>query len=169
MARSPWQKVEQRTRRPVLRFLFMVPVLAAATVEMAHAAAAESGQHARIDRLPDGRDAMPGEDSVYFPAASAALDGDALRLIRRHVAKLEANPQLNLTLIAHTDELGSTALEIARGQDRLNVVLRALEEAHIPLRRIRSINLGSESSSVEDCNDDACRRLRRRIDFLFHR
>lgn len=122
-----------------------------------------------IERLPDGRDARPNENSVFFAASSAKLDGEAMRVISRHIEKLLAFPQLNLTLVAHTDELGSTALEIARGQDRLNVVLRVLEEARIPARRIRSINLGSDSSPAENCTDDPCRQLRRRIDFLFHR
>lgn len=122
-----------------------------------------------IERLPDGRDAKPSESSVFFPASSAKLDAEAMRVISRHIEKLLASPHLNLTLVAHTDELGSTALEIARGQDRLDVVLRVFEEARIPLRRIRSINLGSESSPDENCTDDPCRQLRRRIDFLFHR
>jgi len=122
-----------------------------------------------IEQLPDGRSSQPGAESVYFSASSAALDDDARQVIDRHIAKLNANPGLNVTLVAHTDELGSTALEIARGQDRLNGVLRILEEARISTWRIRSINVGSENSPATDCLDDGCRRLRRRIDFLFHR
>ena len=123
----------------------------------------------RIDYLPDVRQARPTEDSVYFAASSASLDDSAWSVIRRHIARLEANPGLYLTLVAHTDELGSTALEIARGQDRLNVVQRILDEARIARTRIRTINAGSETSPAANCDDDACRRLRRRIDFLFHR
>jgi outer membrane protein OmpA-like peptidoglycan-associated protein len=169
MRRGSRQKVEQPARRFFLRSLLTVLAFANLTVATTHVAAAESGQRPRIERLPDGRDAVPSEDSIYFGVASATLDADALQVIRRHIARLEANPQLYLTLVAHTDELGSTALEIAWGQDRLNVVLKLLEAARISQRRIRSINLGSEIESSEDCSDDTCRRLRRRIDFLFHR
>ena len=132
-------------------------------------ARSEPAPNAKIERLPDGRDTQPGRDSVYFAAASAALDDEARQVIDRHVAKLAANPGLNLTLVAHTDELGSTALEIARGQDRLNVVQRVLEDARISPWRIRTLKLGSEVPPAEDCSDDDCRRLRRRVDFLFHR
>lgn len=122
-----------------------------------------------IEKLPDGRATHAGPDSIYFPASSALLDEEARKVLQRHVSRLELNPALNVTLVAHTDELGSTALEIARGQDRLNVVQRILEEARISRWRIRTVNLGSEIAPAEDCNDDNCRRQRRRIDFLFHR
>lgn len=153
------------------RFARFACMAGAALVVLAATAtnAAEDSRPNLIERLPDGRDAKPSENSVFFPASSAKLDVEAMRVISRHIEKLLAFPHLNLTLVAHTDELGSTALEIARGQDRLNVVLRVLEEARIPARRIRSINLGSELSPAENCNDDPCRQLRRRIDFLFHR
>ena len=130
---------------------------------------AEPAPQAAIAKLPDGRATQPGPDSVFFSVSSAVLDHEARQVVDRHIAKLIANPGLNVTLVAHTDDLGSTALEIARGQDRLNVVQRVMEEARISRWRIRTVNLGSEVQPEDDCDDDACRRLRRRIDFLFHR
>ena len=169
MPKSPWLTFDQLVWRRWRRTLVRISSAALAASALSSAVATESAPPRGIERLPDGRDTQPGEDSVYFAAASATLDDEAHRVIRRHIAKLEASPHLCLTIVAHTDELGSTGLEIARGQDRLNVVLRVLEDARIAARRIRSINLGSDSSPANDCSDDACRRSRRRIDFLFHR
>lgn len=169
MPKDPWPISDRNVRRRLYALLLCLTATIAAASASHHVTAADAIDRPRIERLPNGWDARPEEDSVYFATTPANLDEDALRVIRRHVAKLEANPQLNLTLVAHSDELGSTALEIARGQDRLNVVQRIFEEARIAPRRIRSINFGAESSPAENCIGDACRRLRRRIDFLFHR
>ncbi len=168
MRKNHWRIFDRFACRRLRRALLLLPAFAV-VFGGSIASAAENAAQAGIERLPDGWQAKPSEDSIYFSASSAALDDDALRVLHRHLAKLEAFPHLNITLVAHTDELGSTALEIARGQDRLNVVQRVLDEARIPQRRIRAINLGSESSPAPDCTDDACRRIRRRIDVLFHR
>lgn len=168
MRKSRWLIFDRLECQRSRHTLLLIPTLAALVCGSV-ALAAEDVAQARVERLPDGWQAKPSEGSIYFSAASAALDDEGLRVLRRHIAKLEAFPHLNITLVAHTDELGSTGLEIARGQDRLNSVQRVFEDARIPQRRIRMLNLGSENSPAVDCGDDACRRTRRRIDVLFHR
>jgi outer membrane protein OmpA-like peptidoglycan-associated protein len=121
-----------------------------------------------IRRLPDARDARPNEDSIYFAQGSALIDAVALRTIQRHITRLAASPGLYATIVAHSDDLGSVSMEVARGQARLDAVRQLIEEAKIQPTRLRAINLGGESDSVSACADEDCRRLRRRVDFLFH-
>lgn len=120
-----------------------------------------------IQRLPETSE--PSADSIFFAPGATDLDPYAELAIQRHAGRLKAQPDEYVTLIAHTDELGSASLELARGQRRLDVVRKVLEDQKIQPSRIRTINQGSESVSSIACEDDACRRQRRRIDFIFHR
>lgn len=124
---------------------------------------------AGITRLPDASQAVASDDSVYFAAGTAHLDAEANLILQRHVDKLRSNPGLQLTIVAHTDELGSASLELARSQLRLDAVRRYLDDANISPGRVRALNSGSENGPPSPCNDDECHRSRRRVDFLFHR
>lgn len=124
---------------------------------------------AGITRLPDASQAMASNDSVYFATGTAHLDAEANSILQRHVDKLRSNPELQLTIVAHTDELGSASLELARSQLRLDAVCWYLDGANISPGRVRALNSGSENGPPSPCNDDECRRSRRRVDFLFHR
>ena len=122
-----------------------------------------------IFRLPDVEQAVASDDSVYFAAGAATLDEEANPVLQRHVAKLRGTPGLQVTIVAHTDDLGSASLELARGQLQLDAVRRYLDSANISPTRVRALNHGSENSPASACDDDECRRSRRRVDFLFHR
>lgn len=121
-----------------------------------------------ITRLPDASQAVPSDDSLYFAAGSANLDTEANLVLQRHAAKLRAHPGLQVTIVAHTDDLGSASLELVRSQLRLDAVRQYLEAANIAPARVRTLNHGSEAGGSSICDDDACRRTRRRVDFLFH-
>jgi len=151
-------------RGSLRRRLTALAALALATLLAAPLARAEP---AKILRLPDTSEASA--DSIHFAAGSTEIDRPAELTIQRHAARLKASPDLYVTVIAHTDELGSASLELARGQHRLDAVRRLLEDARIQPSRIRTVNQGSESVAPEACADDECRRQRRRIDFIFHR
>lgn len=153
---TPWHY-----RTPLRRGLF---TLILATLVAAPCARAEVPE---IQRLPDTSD--PSADSIYFAAGSTEIDPYAEMTVQRHATRLKALPDLYVTVVAHTDELGSASLELARGQHRLDAVRRLLEEARIQPSRIRTVNQGSEDVAKEPCADDECRRRRRRIDFIFHK
>lgn len=147
--------------------LILVAMLAMNAVLVVPTTAAE--QHYRVKRVPDTWEIAATEDSIYFDLGSSSIDEAGSRIIQRHVAKLRSVPDLQITVIAHTDDLGSTAIELATGQARLDAVRKRLEESKIAPGRIRTENHGSESRSGHPCADDECRRNKRRVDFLFHR
>lgn len=130
--------------------------------------AAPAGQNG-IQRVPDAWQARASDDSIYFARGAASIDAAAEEVIQRHATKLRSAPGLSVTIVAHTDDLGSASLELARGQERLDAVRRRLEESGIATGRIRSLNHGSESNTAQECAGEDCRRLRRRVDFLFHK
>ena len=129
--------------------------------------AAPAGQNG-IQGLSDAWQAHASIDSIYFARGAATIDKAAEEIIQRHVAKLRGAPGPSVTIVAHTEDLGSASLELARGQERLDAVRRRLEDSGIAARRIRSLNHGSESNSAQECAGEDCRRFRRRVDFLFH-
>lgn len=148
-------------------FLFLFATLAMSAVMVVSAAAAE--QHYRVKRVPDTWEILASEDSIYFELGSSSIDEAASRTIQRHAAKLRSGSDLQITVIAHTDDLGSASIELATGQERLDAVRKRLEESKIAPGRIRTENHGSESRSDHPCADHECRRNKRRVDFLFHR
>ena len=123
----------------------------------------------QVQRVPDTWAVAATDDSVYFDLGSSALDEKALEAIRRHAAKLKANRGLRVTLIAHTDDLGSSSLELAKGQERLDVIRKRLEDLKVSPGQIHTENHGSEIRAAPKCIDSHCRQSSRRVDFLFER
>lgn len=150
----------------IIRMFFITALAISAALGIPDSASAE--QH-REKRASDTWETSASEDSVHFARRSSSIDEVASQIIQRHAAKLRSNPDLQITLIAHTDALGSASLELATGQARLDAVRERLEESKIAAGRIRTENHGSESSSLPPCADDECRANKRRVDFLFSR
>lgn len=153
-------------RRHVARTRVAGAAVLIAFVGLCRGVVAEPGA---ITRLPDAAQAVASDDSIYFPAGAASLDGAANATLQRHVVTLRSHPELQVTIVAHTDDLGSASLELARSQLRLDAVRTYLDHANIAPGRVRALNSGSENGPPSPCNDDECRRTRRRVDFLFHR
>ncbi len=147
--------------------LVLMTILAMSTTVVVPAVVTE--EHYRVKRIPDTWKSSASEDSIYFDLGSSSIDEAASQVLQRHVAKLRSAPELKIVVIAHTDDLGSASIELAKGQERLDVVRKRLEEAKIGPERIRTENHGSESRSAPPCADEDCRRQKRRVDFLFQR
>lgn len=145
----------------------LMALLAMIAIGPPPAAAVE--EHHRVKRVPDTWEISASEDSIYFDTGSSSIDEAASRIIQRHVTRLRSAPHLKITVIAHTDDLGSASIELATGQERLDAVRQRLEESKIAPGRIRTENHGSESRSTLPCANDECRRHMRRVDFLFQR
>lgn len=156
----------------LIRRLCLIAVSVTGTLIVPAAAVADQPEkpaRIRVQRVPDTWEVTATDDSIYFDQGSSLIGEDATELIRRHAAKLRATPGLRITLIAHTGDLGSSSLEVARGQERLEEVAKRLEDLKIPRGRIRLENHGNESRDAQLCTDDECRSRNRRVDILFHR
>jgi len=111
--------------------------------------------------------AVADEESIYFDLGSSVLDTVALRALRKHAERLKADSKQSVTLVAHTDYLGSRSLNVAIAQQRLNVVVEALKSMGIPRRQLRLSSMGNEKAP-RDCKT-TCRRQMRRVDVVYER
>lgn len=118
------------------------------------------------DELVPSRDR---ENSVYFPLGSYSLDHDAEAAIKSHVEKLLSDPRLVVTLIGHTDDLGSKEYNDALCIGRANAVKQALQDLGVAPKQIRLSNrYGYEAASRKRCSTDACRKVLRRVEFSYN-
>jgi peptidoglycan-associated lipoprotein len=124
--------------------------------------------------------ASAGSDS-RGPAASASLDRprvvrfglDQSRLsskqravVRRVAETLRAQPNLQVILRGHTDDIGSTAYNLALGRRRARAVARLLRQTGIPGRRIEVVSLGDKEPAIQGQRADS-RALNRRVEIRY--
>ena len=116
-------------------------------------------------------EALPPPDyrnSVYFGLASYAVGREAEAVLKRHAAKLNRNPRLVVTLVGHTDDLGSREYNDALCLKRARAVEKALLDLGVAPRQIRlAARYGYEKSPVRPCKTDACRKLLRKVELIY--
>lgn len=108
------------------------------------------------------------QNSVYFGLASYAVGSEAEAVLKRHAEKLNRNPRLVVTLVGHTDDLGSREYNDALCLKRARAVEKALLDLGVAPRQIRlAARYGYEKSPVRPCKTDACRKLLRKVELLY--
>lgn len=107
--------------------------------------------------------------TVYFSLAGVAIDSEGNERLRENALKLKEDPQLIVTLVGHTDNLGSAAYNLAVADRRIEAVSDRLRAMGVPRNQIRRLPLGSEESSKLKCDAEACRRLMRKVELVYER
>ncbi len=136
-------------------------------------AAREAAPPARAARevSDPGKEALPPRDqlsSIYFSLGSYSFDRDAKAALKSHAARLMADPRLLVTLIGHTDDLGSKEYNDALCIRRADAVKQALLDLGVAPRQIRlSTRYGYEKAPPEPCPTEACRKRLRRVELRF--
>lgn len=113
--------------------------------------------------------AMPTIDlanSVFFPPSGTTVDEAGRQRVLGHAARLKENPELLVTLVGHTDDLGSPSYNLAIAEQRISAVHAILRSQQIPVSRIRRQVVGSEQMPA-NCRSVECRRKMRRVDLVF--
>ncbi|HUW37077.1 MAG TPA: OmpA family protein [Rhodocyclaceae bacterium] len=135
--------------------------------------AAQDGTGAAADDAADGtiEEFVPPLDyahNVYFPLGSHALGSEAMAALKRHARRLNGNARLVVTLIGHTDDLGSREYNDALCLKRAKAVEQALLELGVSPRQIRiASRYGYEKSPAKPCRTEACRRALRRVELRY--
>jgi outer membrane protein OmpA-like peptidoglycan-associated protein len=106
------------------------------------------------------------EFSVFFGSSSADIDAQGRAVLARHAERLKANPKETVTLIAHTDDLGSRSYNLAIAEKRVSAVRSHLRRLGVPVRQLRQYRIGAEKHEVR-CQTSECRRLLRRVDIQY--
>ncbi|HMW16824.1 MAG TPA: OmpA family protein [Accumulibacter sp.] len=107
--------------------------------------------------------------TVYFSLAGVAIDSEGHERLRENALKLKEDPQLIVTLVGHTDNLGSVAYNLAVADRRIDAVSDRLRALGVPRSQIRRMPLGSEESSKLKCDVESCRRLMRKVELVYER
>lgn len=104
------------------------------------------------------------ETNVFFASGSDNISAAARAHLAAVVERLKARPRADITLVGHTDDTGSSELNIALAQKRVAAVAAELQSLGIPWRQIRRISYGNEASGPHSCQTPQCRQQERRVE-----
>lgn len=95
------------------------------------------------------------------------MNDQGLNTLKTHASRLKADVSLVVTLIGHTDHLGSRAYNQAVCEERLDSVVEVLRSLGVPKRQMRRIALGNEKSNAAQCSSEECRQAMRRVELVY--
>jgi len=107
------------------------------------------------------------ENNIYFRLGKTNIDDQGIQTLMKHAERLKNNTKLFVTLIGHTDNLGSPAYNQAISDARLSAVARILKEQGVSRHQIRRISLGNERRKTVLCRTDECRQTMRRVELTY--
>jgi peptidoglycan-associated lipoprotein len=110
------------------------------------------------------REAIMFED-VHFDFDRFNLRPEALKILDDAVAKLQSNPNLNVTVEGHCDAIGTVEYNIALGERRASSVRDYLVSRGIAANRLRTVSYGEERP-IADNNTAEGRAMNRRAHLL---
>ena len=110
------------------------------------------------------RETITFED-VHFDFDRFNLRPDALKILDDAIAKLQANPALNVTIEGHCDSIGTVEYNLALGERRANSVREYLVSRGIAAGRLRTVSYGEERP-IADNNTAAGRAQNRRAHLM---
>ncbi len=106
---------------------------------------------------------------VYFAVGESLIDDQGAEILFQNAIKLKEDPQLVVTLVGHTDNLGSAAYNLAVADKRIEAVSARLRALGVAKNQIRRLPVGSEKSGKQSCDSEACRRTMRRVELVYDR
>lgn len=108
----------------------------------------------------------PDPDSnIFFPSGGTQVDGPGKAVLARHAERLKQSPDLVITLVGHTDPVGSRSYNLAIAEHRIDSVVRILRSLGVPRGQIRRVSSGRVTMDNR-CRSAACRRLMRRVELI---
>ncbi len=110
------------------------------------------------------RETVTFED-VHFDFDRFNLRPDALKILDEAVAKLQANPDIRVTLEGHCDSIGTQQYNLALGERRANSARDYLVSRGIAASRLRTVSYG-EDRPIADNNNAQGRAQNRRAHLL---
>ena len=103
--------------------------------------------------------------NLYFEPRSSELGREAQTTLAALAGQLTADRGLRVRLYAHTDDLGSNAYCVALAAQRATAVAAELVRQGVYPRQVRRRIVGCEIAPGPPCTEEACRQLRRRVEF----
>jgi peptidoglycan-associated lipoprotein len=100
-------------------------------------------------------------EDVHFDFDKYNLRPDALKILDDAITRLQANPDLNVTIEGHCDSIGTNEYNLALGERRSNAVRDYLAMRGIAAGRLRTVSYGEERP-IADNGTAAGRAMNRR-------
>lgn len=104
-------------------------------------------------------------NAIFFRRGEAQISDAEAAKLGAHAERLRADPRLFVTLVGHTDHLGSRAYNLAIAEQRTIAVMKHLRELGVPAKQIRRRSYGNETAG--NCRSESCRARMRRVDLLY--
>ncbi len=109
--------------------------------------------------------AVNPQHNVFFPSAGVALDSEGRSRLIELANRLKASPDLVVTLVGHSDDLGSPSYNLAIAEQRVNTVYAVLRSQRVPATQIRRYGVGNEQMDLA-CKSEECRKKMRRVELI---
>ena len=106
------------------------------------------------------------ERSIFFASRSTTVDPAELYKLRQHAQHLLADPKLVVTLVGHTDDLGSASYNLAIAEQRVRSVYQLLRKHGVPRKQLLRYAVGREKGA-RACGSSECRARMRRVEFVY--
>ncbi len=104
-------------------------------------------------------------NNILFATSSYVLSDQSKFIIKEFSKFLLENPNIEISIQGHTDDLGDPAKNMKLSQDRSNAVKSYLVELGVPEARLESLGFGSTKPKVPNTSEEN-RAINRRTDFL---
>jgi outer membrane protein OmpA-like peptidoglycan-associated protein len=135
----------------------------AATAATSPPAPAEAAPAVPADVAPP---VLVEENNVFFRVRSALISAEDQEKLKRHAERLKADRRTTVTLVGHTDELGSRSYNLALTEERLSAVSKQLRSYGVSPRQIRRNRSGGVRQHA-GCTTDECRDRVRRVELVY--
>jgi outer membrane protein OmpA-like peptidoglycan-associated protein len=104
--------------------------------------------------------------NIFFEFGKATFTSESYEELNKMVSFLEANPQVNVEIAGHTDDIGSDAINKKLSQQRANKVVEYLTGKGIDRRRLNAVGYGEERPIVSNDDEVMGREINRRVEFI---
>ncbi|HET8858949.1 OmpA family protein [Marivirga sp.] len=104
--------------------------------------------------------------NIFFEFGKATFTSESYEELNKMVSFLEANPQVNVEIAGHTDNIGSAAVNKRLSQLRANKVVDYLTKKGIDRRRLNAVGYGEERPIVSNDDEVMGREINRRVEFI---
>lgn len=115
---------------------------------------------------PQVRREVPVFSNVLFDFDKSNLRPEGREVVNSVVNSLQANPNDTLTVVGHTDSIGTDEYNMGLGQRRANTVRDAIVAGGINANRVNAVSRGESEPAVPN-DSPANRQLNRRVVFQY--
>lgn len=118
-----------------------------------------------VEPIPAAAPEQIEEDNIYFESGSTTIDVRGKIKLRTHADRLKADPDSRVTLVGHTDDLGSRNYNLALAEQRMLAVSHWLRKYGVRSKQIRRYR-GDGERVPNSCKSAECRQKMRRVELV---